>query len=134
MLQCSRRPEMLQCRHHHAYVRKLKEALKKAPELAEMDLNKLMQAVGTVSIWHPEVDQDVRNHGGGASYIRTSGFNLLSYVTLCKRWDRSSSAHAGSELYWRVAFRQSTFELPARGPQQLLQGKGRASTWHHDAR
>ena len=64
---------MPQRRHHHAYVRKLKEALKKAPELAEMDLNRLMQAVGTVSIWHPEIDQDVRNHGGGAAPVCRSG-------------------------------------------------------------
>ena len=69
---------MLRCRHHHAYVRKLKEALKKAPELAEMDLNKLMQAVGTVSIWHPEVDQDVRNHGGGAPHVYFLRIRLLS--------------------------------------------------------
>ena len=54
------------CRHHQAYVRKLKEALRKAPELLEKDLNQLMQSVGTIGIWHPEVDQDVRNHGGGA--------------------------------------------------------------------
>ena len=55
----------LLCRHHQAYVRKLKEALRKAPELLDKDLNQLMQSVGTVSIWHPEVDQDIRNHGGG---------------------------------------------------------------------
>lgn len=54
------------CRHHQAYVRKLKEALRKAPELLDKDLNQLMQSVGTIGIWHPEVDQDVRNHGGGA--------------------------------------------------------------------
>ena len=54
-------------RHHQAYVRKLREALRKAPELLEKDLNQLMQSVGTVSIWHPEVDQDVRNHGGGVT-------------------------------------------------------------------
>ena len=53
------------CRHHQAYVRKLKEALRKAPELLDKDLNQLMQSVGTIGIWHPEVDQDVRNHGGG---------------------------------------------------------------------
>ena len=78
---------MLRCRHHHAYVRKLKEALKKAPELAEMDLNKLMQAVGTVSIWHPEVDQDVRNHGGGAALSVAQG-SKSSDATLCKLWGK----------------------------------------------
>lgn len=57
------------CRHHQTYVRKLKEALRKAPELMEKDLNQLMQSVGTVSIWHPEVDQDVRNHGGGKPHL-----------------------------------------------------------------
>jgi len=57
------------CRHHQTYVRKLKEALGKAPELMEKDLNQLMQSVGTVGIWHPEVDQDVRNHGGGKPYL-----------------------------------------------------------------
>ena len=53
-------------RHHQAYVRKLKEALRKAPELLDKDLNQLMQSVGTIGIWHPEFDQDVRNHSGGA--------------------------------------------------------------------
>lgn len=53
------------CRHHQSYVRRLKEALRKAPELLEKDLNQLMQAVGTVSIWHPEADRDICNHGGG---------------------------------------------------------------------
>ena len=53
------------CRHHQSYVRRLKEALRKAPELLEKDLNQLMQAVGTVSIWHPEADRDIRNQGGG---------------------------------------------------------------------
>ena len=57
------------CRHHQTYVNKLKEALRKAPELMEKDLNELMQSVGTVGIWHPEVDQDVRNHGGGKPHL-----------------------------------------------------------------
>ncbi|CAL5224260.1 g6917 [Coccomyxa viridis] len=51
--------------HHQAYVRKLKEALRKAPELLDKDLNQLMQSVGTIGIWHPEVDQDENFHPAG---------------------------------------------------------------------
>ena len=96
---------MLQCRHHHTYVRKLKEALKKAPELAEMDLNKLMQAVGTVSIWHPEVDQDVRNHGGGAAPVCCSGIKCCQTL---------SCANAGESMVPIRVFRATLYNvLPA---------------------
>ena len=90
---------MLRCRHHQAYVRKLKEALKKAPELAEMDLNKLMQAVGTVSIWHPDVDQDVRNHGGGAPYVSSlSSLKRFSSGQMLLCAAAGEGAHAMSSI------------------------------------
>lgn len=50
-------------RHHQTYVTNLIKALEKAPQLKEMDLNELQQAIGTGRV-PQDVKGAVRNHGG----------------------------------------------------------------------